>query len=356
MKIIRLTTLLDFGGIESKMANLSTHSDDNEWIFCALGKGGAAEKKISQNNKKVVCFNLTYKIPSIRTIVKLYSYFKEQQPDVVHCSGSEANFHGIIAAKMAKVPVKIAEEIGLPSHSKVAKYIFRFIYQLCDFVVGESQVVIENLKTNYTIADNNLKLVSNFALFPIAETISLQQSKEEFKIVSVSRLEPIKNIEGILKVIKRLKQDRIKIKYMIVGEGSSKKTLQDFTKKLNLENEVFFAGYQEDTKKYYLDADLYVLNSFSEGFSNSLLEAMYFKKPSITSAVGAANEIIKNDVNGWIVAINDEDDLYLKIEKCIKLTPDKRIKIGNNAHVAVVENFSLQYHINSLLQLYTSKG
>ena len=51
MKIIRLSTFLDFGGIESKMANLSTYSDDNEWIFCAIGKGGMAESKIKSQNK-----------------------------------------------------------------------------------------------------------------------------------------------------------------------------------------------------------------------------------------------------------------------------------------------------------------
>jgi len=46
MKIIRLSTFLDFGGIETKMANLSTYNDkENEWVFVALGKGVEAEKK-----------------------------------------------------------------------------------------------------------------------------------------------------------------------------------------------------------------------------------------------------------------------------------------------------------------------
>ena len=49
MKIIRLTTFLDFGGIESKMANLPSFTDDNEWLFCSIGKGGFAANKIAQN-------------------------------------------------------------------------------------------------------------------------------------------------------------------------------------------------------------------------------------------------------------------------------------------------------------------
>ena len=75
MKIIRLTTFLDFGGIESKMANLSSYTDDNEWLFCSIGKGGFAANKIAQNKKEVFSFNADHRIPSFNTIIKLYFYF-----------------------------------------------------------------------------------------------------------------------------------------------------------------------------------------------------------------------------------------------------------------------------------------
>lgn len=354
MKIIRLTTFLDFGGIESKMANLSTISDNNEWIFCSLGKGGTAEKKIVQNKKEVVCFNYSYKIPSILTLLKLYFYFKKQKPQVVHCAGSEANFHGIIAAKLAKVPVIIAEEIGVPSHSKPAISIFNFIYKLSDFVIGESQSVVDNLKTRYIIDENKLKIISNFTIF-FNPKVAINPKNDVFKLVSISRLEAVKNIEGILNVVHKLKQNNFKIGYTIVGDGSSKSTLENWVKKLNLENEVEFVGFQKNTENYYLNSDLYVLNSFSEGFSNSLLEAMYLKKMCVSTNVGAAYEMIENDKNGWIIPVNDENELYKKIKKCIELHSETRKKIENNANKKVVENFSLQNHVNKLLQLYSSK-
>lgn len=355
MKIIRLTTFLDFGGIESKMANLSSTSDDNEWIFCSLGKGGTAEKKIIENKKEVICFNYPHKIPSIITIINLYFFFKKQKPFVLHSSGSEANFHGIIAAKLAKVPVIIAEEIGIPNHSKLAKIVFDFIYRLSDFVVGESHSVVENLKINYKIKQNKLKVIPNFALFDTDEKSFFTNKNDTFRIVAVSRLEPVKNIEGMIKVMKKLQQQKFTFKFIIVGEGSSSQALKELVKELNLEKEVEFVGYQKDTAKYYLDSDVYILNSFSEGFSNSLLEAMYLKKMCITTNVGAASEIIKNDINGWIIPVNDENELYQKIKNCINLNSEVRTNIGNNAKKTVVDNYSLQNHINKLLQLYKTK-
>ncbi len=351
MKIIRLTTFLDFGGIESKMANLSTLSDDNEWIFCAIGKGGTAEKKILSNNKLAVCFQLPHKIPSLKTIHKLYLYFKEQKPDVVHASGSEANFHGVIAAKIAKIPVIIVEEIGIPNHTKKAQLIFSWIYKLSHYVVGESQSVVDHLKNNYKINSHKLKVVSNFALFPKIEAANNNSKNDVFRLVSVSRLEPVKNSEGIIRVLHRLKKENFKIEYTIVGDGSSKENILHLIEKLELQEEVHLVGFQNNTTDYYLQSDLYILNSLSEGFSNSLLEAMYLKKPSITTNVGAAQELILDGENGWIISINNEDDLYEKIKQCCLLEPHLRTLMGEKAHQSV-QNYSLEAHTKSLLALY----
>ena len=80
MKIIRLSTFLDFGGIETKMVNLSHYNDtENEWIFAAIGKGGVAEERILKNNKRTTILNLNYKIPSLKTIWQLYIYLKKEK-------------------------------------------------------------------------------------------------------------------------------------------------------------------------------------------------------------------------------------------------------------------------------------
>ncbi|MEC4005490.1 glycosyltransferase [Flavobacterium sp. SUN052] len=356
MKIIRLTTLLDFGGIESKMANLSSVSDDNEWIFCSLGRGGTAENQITQNNKKVVCFNYDYKIPSLITIIKLFFYFKKNKPQVCHSAGSEANFHGVIAAKLARVPMVISEEIGIPSHSKLARFIFNFVYKLSDFVVGESQNVVDNLKSNYSINPEKLKVISNFALFKNYSTFNFENKSDVFKIVSVSRLEYVKNIEGIIKVIDKFNSQKIKIKYTIVGDGALSNELKELVNQLNLQNCIEFVGFQQETQKYYLSSDLFVLNSFSEGFSNSLLEAMYYKKMCITTNVGASLEMIQNDKNGWIIPVNDEHELYEKIKNCMQLNSETRENIEDNAQKTVIENYSLQNHVEKLIQLYNAKN
>jgi len=357
MKIIRLSTFLDFGGIETKMINLSTAIDsNNEWIFCAIGKGGMAEKSIFLNKKKVICFNLPYKIPSPITIYKLFVYLKKEKPQVLHTSGAEANFHGVIAAKLAHVPVIVAEEIGIPTQSKLAKRIFKMVYQFSDYVIGESEIVVDNLKKSYGIANEKLKVVSNFTVFSEELPKPVNVDPRCFKIITVSRLEPVKNIEGIIRTINLLKKEKYNVKYTIVGDGILKENIINLIKELDLENEIEMVGYKSTPAAYLLASDLYLLNSFSEGFSNSLLEAMYLRIPSLTTNVGAADEMIDDGINGWIVEKDNEVKLFQKIKTIIQMNKESRAIVGEKAFEKVVNYYSLETHLSNVLKLYHQKN
>lgn len=357
MKIVRLSTFLDYGGIESKMVNLSKYQDpENEWVFVAIGRGGHAERQIQLNKKKVVCFNLPHRIISIRALFNLYFFFKKEHPDVVHTSGSEANFHGVLAAKLANVPTIISEEIGIPNQSKLALTIFKFIYKISDYVLGESQIVVNNLHSVYSVKKSKLFVVPNFInINKKVEVRSLPLAKSvNLNVISVSRIEPVKNVIGVLNVIEKLLQNGYRVKYTIVGDG----TLLDELKKISIEKDlsdsVFFAGYQMDLSSYYKNADLFILNSFSEGFSNSLLEAMLYGLPCITTNVGAAEQIIENGKNGWITQVNNELELYNSIVNFISLSEEDKKNIGLNAHNTIVKNYSLDVHLTHLNKIYNN--
>lgn len=77
-------------------------------------------------------------IPSLQAIISLYRLFKKDKPDLVYTRGAEANFHGLIAARLAKVPVRIGEEIGISNHEKKAKMMFKLAYRSTNKVIGIS--------------------------------------------------------------------------------------------------------------------------------------------------------------------------------------------------------------------------
>ncbi|WP_417237040.1 glycosyltransferase [Bizionia paragorgiae] len=350
MKIIRLSTFLDFGGVEKRLTNVASVQDDNDWIFCAINKGGQAQKEILAKNKKAICLNLPYKIPNFKTLYKLYVFLKNHKPDVIHTSGAEANFHGVLAAKLAGVPKIIAEEIGVPNQGRLSKLIFSVIYKLADKVVGNSVPVINYLQQNNDVPESKVKLIPNPIIFKSLENKRITNSV--FKIISVSRLEPVKNIKAVINVVKRLNEAGRPIHYDIVGSGSEETELKKQVEELNLKNCVSFLGFNSDPYPFLLNADVYVINSFTEGFSNSLIEAMYSGMPSVSTKSGSAEEIIEHGVNGWLVEVGNENDLLNTLKHIMKLSGPDRTKVGLNGKTFVEANYSLDIHINHLIEIY----
>jgi glycosyltransferase involved in cell wall biosynthesis len=148
-----------------------------------------------------------------------------------------------------------------------------------------------------------------------------------------------------------VKENRIKLNLTIAGSGSLENDLKEKVQQLNLENHVKFAGFITDPYPILLNSDLYILNSFSEGFSNSLVEAMYSKTPSLSTNVGAAPEIISDGINGFLIPA-DDDALYKKLKEILNVPKDEREKIGERGHQTIVENFSLEKHVDKLMEIY----
>lgn len=357
MKIIRLTTLLDFGGIETKMVNLSRFDDKkNEWIFVAIGGGGEAEKKIRANKKQTIILGLDYRIPSLKTIWKVFKYLRKEKPDILHTSGAEANFFGFFAGRLARVPKIIVEEIGISSQSSTAKKIFGFVFKNADLTIGESKVVVEHFVSSYHLNPSKAIVVPNFGLFEYDLTkVNIIKEDGLFNILMISRLEKVKNIEAVINVVSRLKNTTSKnVKLTIAGSGVLEQELKKKVKEMRLESNVNFLGFITDPYPILLTADLYLLNSHSEGFSNSLIEAMYTATPSMSTSVGAAADIIENGANGFLIPANNEEKLYSKLLEILEISIDDLTHIGINGQKTIMEKYSLNNHIEQLLFIYSS--
>lgn len=353
MKIIRVSAFLDYGGIESKMVKLASLKDEHEWVFTAIGAGGDAECKIKELGKQCDCLNLSVKIPNLKTIIAFTEYIKKERPDVIHSSGAEANFYSFIAAKLTSTPKIICEEIGDFCHSPKARKIFRYIFQNSSFVLGESKFVTNKLLRVYKLDSSKVKIVPNFGLFNYDFSKLQKEGSDKFRILMVSRLEPVKNISGVLKSIQILKYKGVQdIELNILGSGSLKTYLEELSLELGISENVNFLGFQADPYPFLLNSELYILNSNSEGFSNSLIEAMYAGIPSISTKTGSAPEVITHNKNGFLIDVRDNEQLAIQIETAYQMDSPLLKKIGENGRLNIVNNYSIQTHTSSLFNIY----
>ena len=142
-------------------------------------------------------------------------------------------------------------------------------------------------------------------------------------------------------------KDNPHARLLLVGDGDERSAMETLVSELNLKDAVIFTGFQTDTKKYMSLIDVYVLSSFSEGTSMTLLEAMSFSTCCIVTAVGGNVEIIKDRQNGFVV---ESDNTQQLVDTMQSLTDDKntRHKMGNEAK----KTFDLKFDLNRMVQNY----
>lgn len=115
---------------------------------------------------------------------------------------------------------------------------------------------------------------------------------------------------------------------IFIGDGEDKDKINQYIKERNLSDNVLLIGYQslKVISEYLNMADLFIMGSYKEGWSTSLVEAVSCGIPCVTTNFSSASEMICNDTNGFVVKERNERLFSDKMNEALQL-PIKNIKI-----------------------------
>lgn len=356
MKVIKVINSLDFGGIEKVYEIVAKYYKGNrsDLIFVVMGFGGKASRTIESRGYRVIILNEKTKIPNVRLIMQLFQLFKHERPQVVHTCGAEGNFHGLIAAFLARVPVRIGEEIGMPSHSRIAKIVFRLLYKRCNAVIAVARSVQQYLVENREVSGAKCPLIYNPVDLDHFFATTRQTDPNFTTFITVSRLHPIKNLDSFLRCFAKLARQRDAVRLWIVGDGAIRQDLERLAISLEIDDKVVFHGFKDDPRSLIERADIFVLPSLSEGHPVSLIEAMIAGLPCIATKVGGAAEIIIDNVNGWLIDPKDEQQIISVLLKATDSTHMARLKMAERAKAKAVADFGPTDYFQRLDHLYST--
>jgi glycosyltransferase involved in cell wall biosynthesis len=163
----------------------------------------------------------------------------------------------------------------------------------------------------------------------------------------------MKNIIFLLESFYRLSQENSKVKLLIVGHDLNNYNLNEKSIiDLIPQNQIRIIANTEDIKKYYNIFDLLILcSAWGEGFPNVLGEAMSSELCCISTPVGDAPDILEDA--GYLVPLDEVGFLVDKIKKCID-NPEELNKLGKDARIKVINQYSMEKTINTYLNTYLS--
>ena len=162
----------------------------------------------------------------------------------------------------------------------------------------------------------------------------------EKRIISVGRLSKEKGFVDLIEVFKKFHDKNPDWKLDLVGDGSQKNKIVDQIYQYHLTDSVTVHGYlkKNEINEILKKSSFYVMTSYTESFGIVLIESMSHGVPCIafTSAEGA-NDLIKNNENGYLINNRDFDEMVLKMDELAN-DKKKRLELGKNAR-----EFSLNY-------------
>lgn len=186
--------------------------------------------------------------------------------------------------------------------------------QVCDIYVSEYQTS-ENERGG---GINSFEL-SEFYPVRVRKRLELGLSLEDVVLISVGRLDANKNNETAIRAVAKVPN----VKLLLCGEGELRESLEGLAKSLDIEDRVIFLGNRTDMLELYQTADIFVMMSFREGLSRSIMEAMASGLPCIVSKIRGNVDLLEDGVGGYLCSANDTEALANAIAR---LTDDAKLR------------------------------
>ena len=175
------------------------------------------------------------------------------------------------------------------------------------------------------------------------ELFKKKTSTENFNIITVANLVPVKGIEVLIKAIYILKEKKIHLNIL----GDDRDDYASFLKKmvfdLKLNDQITFLGKHIDVRPFIANAHLFVIPTLNEGRKEgmpmALVEAMSMSIPVLGSNISGINFVLK-DFPDLLFEANNKSELANKILEIYNLSDKERRKKGNELRNYCIENFS----------------
>jgi len=176
-------------------------------------------------------------------------------------------------------------------YGKVGNLAIKYLYKRADFIVSVSNVIKNRLITNYGLENvqNNITIYNPYDLNKIELLSQGELKKDELEvfrqptIITIGRLIDQKGHWHLIRSFSEVKKSIPDAKLIILGKGNLSNYLKQLSMDLEIEEDIYFLGFNSNPYKYLSKATLFVFPSLFEGFPNALCEAMACGLPVISA-------------------------------------------------------------------------
>jgi glycosyltransferase involved in cell wall biosynthesis len=359
MKILLITTHLNFGGVASYTVSLARglHSRGHK-VFVASSGGGFEDLLKSEGIRHIRLPISTKSELSPKVLISsvlVRRFVATESIDIIHAQTRVTQIVAFIVAKAARIPYITT------CHGFFKTRLGRKLFGAWgDRTVAISEAVREHLVNDFKLKKSTVELIYNgialerFRDYGDSEKTLLKnrlQLKSGPVVGIIARLSPVKGHRYLIEAMKTVIAKIPTAQLLIVGDGPIKKELCALTERLGIANNVYFEESVSNTAEYLSIMDVFVLPSLQEGLGLSIAEALAMQLPVAASDVGGIYSLIKDNVTGLLVPAQNTHALAAAITTLLN-DPSLCRRLGQAGRTLIEEKFSLGTMITKIEDIY----
>ncbi len=368
-KVLQFIGSFHQGGSERQAVQLSKllkSSGEFEVYIATLEKRGVLLKEVEAAGfDDIREYRLTsfLSLGFVRELYRCSRFLKENRIDIVHTHDFYSNVFGILASRLAGVPIRIAskrETKGVRTDGQ--EKLERFVYRFSSAITVNANAVGNHL-LNWGVEASKIRLIYNGLdlervepkldhLAKICGLLGLPTNKRFVTLVANMR-HGVKNQPMLLRCAQKMKDQFPDVHFVFAGEGERKGFLKGLAEKLGVSESVHFIDRCRIVPELLLVSEICVLTSYAEGFSNSILEYMAAGKPVVATDVGGARESVIDGETGFLVESDDDHAMAEKLAQLLE-SPETAHEFGERGREVVEMKFSTKIQLEKAETLYRS--
>ncbi len=366
-RVLVVAPRLDLGGAEIHLSRVLPHlrhAGVDVSVF-TIQRGGQLEEELAAAGIPVL--GITSRGPrlfrALRVMHALRRNISNIQPDVLHCFLPEPYLIGALASIGKRKLKKIMSRRSLATYQ--SKYPLlavaeRITHRRMTALLANSEAVAEELlkesgqKSKIAIIHSGVDLPETVTIEARADCRArLGIAEHELVIVLVANLISYKGHSDLIKALAGIRLHLgASWRLLLIGRDQGiGPALRREAEALQIASHVVWLGEVPNPQDVLPAADIGVLPSHEEGFSNSLLEKMAFGLPVIATKVGGNTDAVVDEESGLLIEAQAPSELGKAILR-LQRDPELRHRLGKAARTRVKEKFSIQMCARRYLNLY----
>ena len=354
LRVVHVDTERGWGGGQRQLHGLATgmrRRGHQAWVVARPDTLLAAA--LARDGVPVVPVNPAFEWDPVAA-ARLRALLRRVRPDVVHAHAAHALAVAALAAAGTSVPLLAARRVALaPRRNPLS----RWKYARPARFIAVSERVREVLCANgiarerVSVVRSGVDLDRRVSRADPATLRSLGLVPGRPLVVMVSALvPPHKDPRTFLDAVAATRRAGHDVQALLIGDGPLAPAAARACRSLDLDGVVRMPGFRPDAVELLAAADVAVLSSRDEGLGTTLLDAMACGIPVVATAAGGVTEIVRDGVDGLLVAVGDGAALGAAIGRVLR-DPALASALAE-AGRARVRQFSIDSTVEGTLEVY----